>query len=51
MNVSLRRKDTLCRSQEWWHSGQYFGLPITRLVVEFPLQTLMYTLSSSYMEI
>ena len=21
----------------WWHSGQYFGLPITTLLVQFPL--------------
>ena len=33
---------------EWWHSGQYFCLPITRSVVQFPLRTLIYALSSSY---
>ena len=36
---------------EWWHSGLYIGLPITRSVGQFPLRTLMYTLSSSYIEI
>ena len=36
---------------EWWHSDQYFGLPITRSVVQFPLRTLIYALSSSYIEI
>ena len=36
---------------EWWHRGQYFGLPITRSVVQFPLRTLIYALSSSYIEI
>ena len=30
---------------------QYFGLLITRSVVQFPLRTLIYVLSSSYMEI
>ena len=36
-------------SQEWWHSGQYFGLPVTRSVVQFQLRTLIYALSSSHM--
>ena len=36
---------------KWWHSGQYFGLPITKSVAQFPLRTLIYALSSSYMEI
>ena len=37
--------------EEWWHSGQYFGLPINRSVVQFPLRTLIYALPSSYAEI
>ena len=37
--------------REWWHSGQYFGLPITGSVVQFPLRTLIYALSSSDIEI
>ena len=40
-----------CNSLEWWHSGQYIGLPITRSVVQFQLRTLIYALSSSYIEI
>ena len=33
---------------EWWHSGQYFCLSITRSVGQLPLRTLIYALSSSY---
>ena len=31
---------------KWWNSGQYFGLPVTRSVVQFSLQTLIHALSS-----
>ena len=31
--------------------GQYFGMPITWSVVQFPLRTLMNNLSSRYIEI
>ena len=36
---------------EWWHCGQYFGLPITKSVVQFPLRTLICKLSSIYIDI
>ena len=36
---------------ERWHSGQYFGLTITRSVDQFRLRALIYKLSSTYVEI
>ena len=39
------------RSSERWRSGQYIGLPITRPVAQLLLWTLIYKLSSSYIEV
>ena len=36
---------------EWWQSSQYFALPNTRPVAQFPHRTLIHKLSSSYTEI
>ena len=59
--LSLRTKTSLLSlstvnrlkdlSMEWWRSGQYFDLPITRSVVQFPLRKLIYVLPSSYVDI
>ena len=36
--------------QIYWSGGEYFGLPITKSVVQFPFRTSSYKLASSYIE-
>ena len=50
-NVESASDGSVSVSEEWWHSGLYFGLPIAMSVVQFPLQTLFHKLSSSYIKI